>query len=394
MTSFTGGLFAGMDRRQFLQALAAFGLAGGAAGQDAWAQGKEPVKLGITEPLTGSQAGFGADFVTGMRMAAKDINDAGGINGHPLELIVIDTQAQPQLGINAVNRLATVDKAGMFITAWSAVVKAQAPVANREKILQLSVGANAPDIANLGDYVYTLYPLADVDITALAKYTHGTLGKKNAAVLYINNETGIDAAKIYKAVFEKEGGQIALFEAYDPAATEFTGMLLKLRAANPDVVHIHGLLVDVPLVVAQMRQLGLRQQITSYSVAYNPKMLEQLGAAMEGFIVTSLAPGVDENPNVKPYVDRWIKEVGRAPNGLPYVQYNYDAILIAARVFKHALDNNKPLTGESLRESLITLREFDTPLTGKTVIDGHRVKKPVYLITVKNGKFTPLAKLG
>jgi len=385
--------FIGMDRRQFLAALSAFGIAGAGAGRDAWAQGREPVKLGLTQPLTGSQAGFGADFVTAMRMAQKDINDQGGINGRPLELVVIDTQAQPQLGINAVTRLATVDKAGVFITAWSAVVKAQAPVANREKILQLSVGANSPDIARLGDYVYTLFPLADVDITALAKYTYGTLGKKKAAVLYINNDTGIDAAKIYRAVFEKEGGQIALFEAYDPAATEFTGMLLKLRAANPDVVHIHGLLVDVPLVVAQMRQLGLRQQITSYSAAYNPKMLEQLGAAMEGFIVTSLAPGVDENPNVQPHIDRWIKEVGRVPNGLPFIQYNYDAVLICARIFKHALDNNKPLTGENLRDSLLAIKEFNTPLTGKTVIEGHRVNKPVYLVTVKDGKFTPLAKL-
>ena len=121
----------GMDRRAFLRAIAALNIAGAAFGRDAWAQGKEPLKLGVTEPLTGSQAGFGADFVTAMRMAAKDINDQGGVNGHPLELVVIDTQAQPQLGINAVNRLATVDKAGMFITAWSAVVKAQAPVANR-----------------------------------------------------------------------------------------------------------------------------------------------------------------------------------------------------------------------------------------------------------------------
>ncbi len=385
--------YAGMDRRQFLQALAAAGVAGTYAGRNAWAQGKEPIKLGVTEPLTGSEAGYGQDFVTGMRQATKDVNDQGGINGHPLELVVIDTQANPQLGINAVTRLVNVDKAGMFVTAWSAVVKAQAPVANLEKILEISVGANSPEIARLGDYVYTLFPLADVDINALAKYSATALGKKKAAVLYINNETGIDAAKIYKAMFEQSGGQVVVFEAYDPKATEFTGMLLKVRAANPDVVHIHGLLVDTPLVIAQMRQLGLNMQVTSYSAGYNPKLLDQLGAAAEGFIVTSLAPGVNDNPNVQPFIDRWKKEIGRAPNGLPYIQYNYDTILICAKVFKHALDNNRPLTGENLRESLLALKEFDTPMTGKTVLDGHRISKPVYLVQVKDGKFTPLAKL-
>ena len=69
-----------------------------------------------------------------------------------------------------------------------------------------------------------------------------------------------------------------LFEAYDPKATEFSGMLLKLRAANPDMVHVHGLLIDTPLVIAQMRQLGLTQRVSSYSAGYNPKLLAQLGA--------------------------------------------------------------------------------------------------------------------
>jgi branched-chain amino acid transport system substrate-binding protein len=321
------------------------------------------------------------------------VNDAGGINGRPLELVVIDTQASPQLGINSANRLATIDKIPMFITAWSAVVKAQAPVANREKVLELSVGANAPDIAKLGDYVYTLFPLAEVDVTALAKYTYDKLGKRRAAVAYINNETGIDAAKLYKAVFEAAGGQIVLFEAYDPKATEFSGMLLKMRAANPDMVHVHGLLIDTPLIIAQMRQLGMTQRVSSYSAGYNPKLLAQLGPAAEGFIVTSLAPGVDDNKNLPGFLERWNNEVKRPPNGLPYLQYNYDSVLTAAKLYKYVLDKNQEPTGDTLRDALLAIREFDGPLTGKTIVDGHHVKKPVYLLTVENGKFVPMAKI-
>ena len=379
-------------RRALLQGAGGLGLAGAFAGHAA-AQGKEALKLGLTEPLTGSEAGYGADFVTAMQMAAKDVNATGGINGHPLELVVIDTQASPQLGINAANRLATIDKIPMFITAWSAVVKAQAPVANREKVLELSVGANAPDIANLGDYIYTLFPLAEVDVTALAKYTHDKLGKRRAAVVFINNETGIDAAKLYKSTFETAGGQVVLFEAYDPKATEFSGMLLKMRAANPDMVHVHGLLIDTPLVIAQMRQLGLNQRVSSYSVGYNPKLLSQLGPAAEGFIVTSLAPGVADNKNLPGFLERWNAEVKRPPNGLPYLQYSYDAVLTAAKLYKHVLDKNQTPTGETLRDALLEVREFDGPLTGKTVVDGHHVKKPVYLLTVENGKFVPLATI-
>ena len=73
------------------------------------------------------------------------------------------------------------------------------------KVLELSIGANSPDIAKLGDYVYTMFPLADVDITAWRR-TPRPPGKKTAAVVYINNETGIDAAEVYKATFNAAGG--------------------------------------------------------------------------------------------------------------------------------------------------------------------------------------------
>jgi branched-chain amino acid transport system substrate-binding protein len=357
------------------------------------AQGKEPIRIGSALPLTGSQAGYGKDFDTSMRMGAKAVNAAGGIAGRPVEIVALDTQAEPQLGINAANRFIGVEKLPMFFVSWSAVVKAIAPIANREKVLAINNGANSPEIATLGDYVYTTFPLADVDITKLARYVFEKLGKRRAAVLYINNDTGIDAAKLYRDTFTQAGGEIVAFEAYDPKATEFTGMLLKTRAANPDTVHIHGLTADTPQVIAQMRQLGLTQRVTSYSAAYNPKILEQLGPAAEGLIVTSLAPGVNDNKNVQTLLDGWKTEQNRVPNGLPYDQYQYDMVFLTKALYEYLDHKSLPATGDTLREALLTLKEFDLPMTGKMIIDGHRVNKPVYLLTVEKGVFVPLATL-
>jgi branched-chain amino acid transport system substrate-binding protein len=357
------------------------------------AQTKESIKIGSALPLTGSQAGYGKDFDTSMRMGAKDVNDAGGIAGRPVEIVALDTQAEPQLGINAANRFIGVEKMPMFYVSWSAVVKAVAPIANREKVLAINNGANSPEIATLGDYVYTTFPLADVDITKLANYVYTTLGKRRAAVLYINNDTGIDAAKIYRDTFTKAGGTIVAFEAYDPKATEFTGMLLKTRAANPDIVHVHGLTADTPQVIAQMRQLGLTQRVTSYSAAYNPKILEQLGPAAEGLIVTSLAPGVNDNKNVQKLLDTWKAAQNRVPNGLPYDQYQYDMVWLTKALYEYLDKKSLPATGDTLREALLTVKEFDLPMTGKMIIDGHRVNKPVYLLTVEKGAYVPLATL-
>ena len=352
----------------------------------------QTLKFGLAMPLTGSQSSFGKDQIKAAEWAVADINAKGGVNGKKLEMIVLDTQGDATLGINAVNRLVNVDRVPVFVTAWSAVVKAVAPIANREKVLELSIGANSPDIAKLGDYVYTAFPLADVDIAAVADYTFKTLGKKRVAVIHINNETGIEAAKVYRTQFEKSGGQIVAYETYDPKATDFTGALLKVRAANPEMIHLHGLVAEMPLVIAQMRQLGMTQRVTSYAGAYNPQMVEKAGKGAEGLIVTSLAPDARQNPNVAGYLERWKKAENRIPNGLPYTQYLYDSAYLVAALYDHLEKNKLPATGENMRRALLAVKTFELPMTGRLVInEDHTVKKPVNLLTVQDGQFVPLA---
>ena len=353
------------------------------------AQQPAPYRFGCLMPTTGPEAGYGLDFVKTYEMAVKEINAKGGVNGHPLEAVVLDTQAKPELAINDANKVVDVDKVPIIVTAWSSVVKAVAPVANRTHTLEINMGANSPAIAHLGEYVYSVFPLSDVDITALARYSYEKMGKRKAAVLYINNDSGIEGAKVYRDVFTAAGGQVVAFEGYDPTTSDFTGILLKVRVANPDIVHLQSL-SELPQIIAQLRQLGMQQQLTSYSAGYNPKLLKELGAAAEGFIVTSLAPTAEANPNVGHLLDLW-KQVGRAPNGLPYLQYAWDSTVFVAQIYGRLDKQNVPLTGENCRTAMLAIRDFDLPMTGKLVItDDHRVKKPVYLYVVKDNKFTLL----
>ena len=380
-----------LSRRTWMRGLAAvavaaaFGAAGNAAAQ-------QTLKFGLAMPLTGSQSSYGKDQIKAAEWAVEDINAKGGVNGKKLEMIVMDTQADPTIGINAVNKLINVDKVPVFVTAWSAVVKAVAPVANREKVLELSIGANAPEISKLGDYVYTAFPLADVDVTALANYTAKTLKHKSVAILYANNDSGVEAAKVYRTVFEQNGGKVVAYETYDPKATDFTGMLLKVKTSNPEFIHLHGLVADMPIVIAQMRQLGITARVSTYAGGYNPQMVEKAGKGAEGLIVTSLAPNESQNKNVGPYIERWKKAENRIPNGMPYTQYLYDAPYLVAALFAYLDKNKMAHTGENMRKALLSQKTFELPTTGKLVVnDDHTVKKPVNLLTVKDGQFVPLA---
>mgnify|MGYP000393740790 FL=1 len=134
--------------------------------------------------------------------------------------------------------------------------------------------------------------------------------------------------------------------------------------------------------------------MSTYSAGYNPKVIEQLGAAAEGLIVTSLAPGVSDNPNVGSFITRWKDTEKRVPNGLPYTQYLYDGPYLVAELYKWIEKNKLPATGENMRKALITAKNFDLPMTGGLQVgEDHRVNKPVYLLTVDKGQFVPLATI-
>jgi len=355
-----------------------------------------PFRFGLTLPLSGPQALYGSDQILAAQWAVADINKAGGVvDGRPLDMLVLDTQADPQIGIQMANRVVNAEHLPVFVTAWSAVVKAQAPIANDSKTVALVVGANSPNVAKLGDYVYTTYPLADVDLTALVEYLYQKMGKRRAAVLFVNDETGVAGAQIYRDAFKKIGGTIVASETYDNKATDFTGAILKVRASNPDTIHIQSQVSDTPQIVAQMRQLGLNQLVTSYAAIYNPEFIKALGAAAEGVIVTSLAPDAKDSPKVAAYVARWMKEKGRAPNGLPYTQYLYDTPYLVADVFRAMNKAGMAMTGENFRTAMMKVHSFELPLTGRTnLLATHEVKKPVYLMQVQKGAWVKIATMG
>jgi len=196
---------------------------------------------------------------------------------------------------------------------------------------------------------------------------------------------------VFREHFEKLGGQIAAFESYEPNSTDYTGAILKIRAANPEIVHLQGNAGDSPQAIAQLRQLGVKVAITSYTAAYNPQMVKQLGAQADGLIVASLAPGVADLPAVAAYVERWKKEKGREPNNVPVTQYLYDGAYIIKALVEHLDKTNTPLTGPNLRKALLEVKNFKLPLTGDvTINENHTVLKPVYLLEVKGGAFVPI----
>ena len=119
-----------IDRKRFTTLLGAQFAAAGAVGSAQPARA-EPYKIGMTFPQTGPLASVSIEYIPGAQIAADDVNRSGGVKGHPLQIVVEDTQSSPQGGVAAMRKLVQVDGVQAIITIYTNVVTAQMPLADQ-----------------------------------------------------------------------------------------------------------------------------------------------------------------------------------------------------------------------------------------------------------------------
>ena len=114
-----------------------------------------PLKIGVMESLTGPGETYGTVAVQAKQMAVDEINEAGGVNGRMLELIVEDSKCNAQDAITAYRKLTDVDGVKIILgTSCSGAMLGAAPLAEADGVVMFSGLATNPDVANAGDYIF------------------------------------------------------------------------------------------------------------------------------------------------------------------------------------------------------------------------------------------------
>ena len=127
------------DRRRFLAGAGAIvlGLPAMRAALAQQASGA-PYKIGVTYPLSGPQGAWGQLIVPAIEIAAQHVNEAGGVNGRPLALVVEDSKGNPEGAIPAMRKVVQVDGVQVIMTIFTNVVSAQMPLSQQFKVPLIS----------------------------------------------------------------------------------------------------------------------------------------------------------------------------------------------------------------------------------------------------------------
>ena len=244
------------NRRTLLKTAAAGGLLAATplASRFASAQSAAPIKIGFQQHSTGIGAAYGRWYGRTTEAAAKLINDAGGINGRPLEIVAEDDGTDPKRGAEVVEKFANLHGCDVaFGTLFSHVVFGSAPAAGELKIPYYVV-SEGHHVASGALNRYTLQPgITDVksQVQAMAPYVASTLGKK-VTMIFPDFAFGHDHRDFFSEAIEREGGEVLAKIAIPPTETSFTKYFPQIPRDTEVLYHV----MVGPAVLTFVKELG------------------------------------------------------------------------------------------------------------------------------------------
>jgi len=250
---------------------------------------KQPISIGLVLGLSGRYSYGAQQALSGARMAIQEINDGGGVLGRPLELIAEDDRGVVADTVSGANKLIDVNGVHYLLsTGASGGTLAIMPIALEKKVVLLNFMTSSPAITNQSGiggnpWTFTLCPDEFAYARAFASLVNTSEIPANSfSFLAYDMAWGRDACAAYVQYIEAAGGTITSTNFYDPASTEFTTILTKIKAENPGGIITMTTTESLLIILKQANELGITLPVYNRAVGLGPALIASGGNLTEG----------------------------------------------------------------------------------------------------------------
>lgn len=214
-----------------------------------------PVKIGIVNSMTGPEAPIGEDLSNGIKLAIEDLKK----KNIEVQAIWEDDTGKPQVGIGAMEKLATRDNVAGVVGAYtSAVTSVVAKTAERYKVPLVNPVASKEEITRQGyKYVFRVSATTNDYAQVLLDMALSFGQPKTLGILNENTDFGVSGGRSAKEYAEKKGLKVVFNEAYSKGSPDYRSTLVNVKNANPDIVFMVSYVADAILLMRQSREIGL-----------------------------------------------------------------------------------------------------------------------------------------
>jgi branched-chain amino acid transport system substrate-binding protein len=298
------------------------------------ARGEEPIKVGVDNPLTGIYTALGRNEGVGMALAVEQINAKGGILGRQVQLVIEDsTSDKTDVAVQKARKLLQSDKVDFLLgNVNSSHAIAIAQVASDLKVLHIVPGGHADAVTGSSCH-WTTFRICNTGAmqgNAMAGPLIKTIGKK----YYVIAQDYAFGHALYDGLSKaaaKVGGVSAGVEFFPLGTTDYSAILIKARAANPDVIVDLAAGDDGINSIKQAVQFGLDKQVHIAGMQQELEVLE--GLPPEARVGSWLFEWYWNQPKV-PHVAEFVADVRKKTNKVPTARtwFGYAALWTCALV--------------------------------------------------------------
>lgn len=339
------------------------------------------IKIGHLTPMTGFLGALGEYAQQGIKMAAEEINAAGGLLGRQIELISEDS-VNPQVASQKAQRMIERDNVAVLmgeINSASALTISQ--VAARNKKLFMSIGARSDALRNKDCNRYTFH--VDIPVTVMvnaageALLREGWVKGKKIYALTSDYLFGHDLSRAAKNFFTRNGGTVIGDELVPTDLTDFSPQLLKIRQAKPDLVATNLGGNQVTNFVKQYSEFGLTYPVAGFNL--NTADAWAAGEGNLGGYWPTVWHHELKTPGSQAFVDKFTKKYNRIPENHAWIEY------VSLKMMAQAIAATKSVDTDKLIAYFESEAQFDILKARKAYFRSwdHQLMQEAYPFTVK-----------
>ena len=291
----------------------------------------DSVKIGFNVPLTGFAAADGKSALNGAKLAVKQANQSGGINGKMIELVVYDDQASPKQAVPISNKLIEKDKVVAAISgSYSGATRAAASVFQSAEIPYISAYAVHPEITKAGNYVFRTSFMGEVQGRAGAKLIGATLQRKRVVLITLKNDFGKSLAAGFKEAAGQFNLQIVNEYEYSIKDRQFGPIVAKVKADAPEAIYATGYFFTAGPLVSQLRAAGITVPVIGQEGYDSEQFIKIAGKASEGTIITTSLDRDSNSSETRSFISEFEAMAGHKVDMVAASGHTAMKVLVAA----------------------------------------------------------------
>ncbi len=246
--------------------------------------GGEPYVIGVSNDLSGPFSVNGVPATAGINAAVQVANDNGGINGHPIELIVRDDASDVNRGSANLREFASQDASAVVGTVSSAVIAAQAPLLEESKLPLVGIGVPSNLLDPVQPYIfmadasYEQQASAQVQLVKQLSDDGSLSGPPVVSAIHLGTPAGEAWLSAVQAAATEQGITIAEAQSVQPTAASYNAQVARVKDAGSNVVLTFVSTPGITAAVNAMHELNVDQStyLVNFDITTNAEFLRQL----------------------------------------------------------------------------------------------------------------------